>query len=64
MMPEPRSLQREVEDLFAARRWADLEARLGGLSDRDLETRPELAFALAAAEFHRGALTDAERHAR
>lgn len=64
MMPEPRSLQREVEDLFAARRWADLEARLGELGDPELEARPELAFALAAAEFHRGALPDAERHAR
>lgn len=64
MMPEPRSLQREVEDLFAARRWADLEARLGELADSELETQPELAFALAAAKFHRGALPDAERHAR
>lgn len=63
-MTGPRPLPREVEELFASRRWAELEARLDPLGPEALEAEPDLAFALAAAKFHRGALADAQRHAR
>ncbi len=63
-MGHPRALVREVEQLFSAGRWAEIEGRLSGLPLEDLRRRPELAFALSVAELHAGALAEAEAHAR